>query len=179
MPSKNPLQSAKSPWAYLLTVKENQKYDTALTIPNGFTLKVARGAKCKTKDGLFAEFARALSFPDYFGHDWDALEECLADLEWLPAKGYVVIVTDAEQVLAKDKEEYPTFIDILNDAGESWSSRQGNSAAQTGVPFHIVLVVSERHKSARKSLLVPALQCEDTRGRATRNNVSKIRSKGR
>ena len=93
------LQSTKKPWAHLLVLHDGQKLDLAHNVPSNFAVKAVAGNRCKTKAGLLAEFARALSFPDYFGHNWDALEECLADLDWLPARGYVVVVTDADLVL--------------------------------------------------------------------------------
>ncbi len=34
---------------------------------------------------LFAVISNAMHFPDYFGHNWDALDECLGDMDWLPA----------------------------------------------------------------------------------------------
>lgn len=179
MGTTSPWQSVKSPWVHLLVLRQSESPQRAVAAPAGFSLTVVRGAKCKTSEGLFAEFARALSFPDYFGHNWDGLEECLADLEWLPARGYLVIVTDAEQVLTKSDEDYPTFIDILNDAGESWSERRTAGAAQAGVPFHVMLAVSDRHKSARKRWLVPAIRSGESRGRATRSHASKIRTKRR
>ena len=63
-----------------------------------------------------------MDFPDYFGHNWDALEECLTDLEWLPGKGYVLLATGAEQILTADEEEFATFLEVLSDVGEAWAS---------------------------------------------------------
>jgi hypothetical protein len=155
------LQSTKQPWAHLLVHPDQQKAEALLSLPSGFLLKTVAGAKCKTKAGLLSEFARVLSFPDYFGHNWDGLEECLIDLEWLPAKGYVVLVTDADQVLLKPDEEddYETFIEILAEAGEGWSSHR-DEANGAGIPFHTVLAVSERHKAKRRNWLVPPLSLE-------------------
>ena len=84
------LQSTKAPWTSLLIVTAQQRAESLVHPPPGLALKVIKGRLCKTPATLFAEFARALAFPDYFGHNWDALEECLADLEWLPAKGYIL-----------------------------------------------------------------------------------------
>ena len=40
---------------------------------------------CTDKATLLARFAAALQFPDWFGHNWDALADCITDLSWLPA----------------------------------------------------------------------------------------------
>ena len=140
------LQSIKPPWTVLLVSKVGQRAEPVAKVPDGFLLKVVRGGKCRSVTGLFAELAEALEFPDYFGHNWDALEECLADLEWLPAKGYVLLFTDAELILPDDEEEFATFVEVLNDAGEAWASGQAGKRAR---PFHSVLAVSERNKSKR------------------------------
>jgi hypothetical protein len=88
--------------------------------------------------------AHALEFPDYFGHNWDALEECLADLEWLPGKGYVLCFTNAESILPDEEEDFATFLEVISDAGEAWASGQGG---RRPTPFHAVLTVSEQEKS--------------------------------
>ena len=37
-------------------------------------------AGCSDKATLLARLAAALQFPDWFGHNWDALSDCLTDL---------------------------------------------------------------------------------------------------
>ena len=142
------LQSTKAPWTSLLMVTARQRAESLVRPPTGLSLKVIKGRHCKTPANLFAEFARALEFPDYFGHNWDALEECLADLEWLPGKGYILLITDAGCVLP-DEEEYETFLEILRDAGEAWGNGQAGMGARRATPFHVLFAVSKQEKAKR------------------------------
>jgi RNAse (barnase) inhibitor barstar len=142
------LQHATAPWSSLLVVPAGTPATALVKPPAGFALRLIQGKKCATPAGVFKEFARALDFPDYFGHNWDALEECLADLDWLPAKGYVVLIVDAHGVIPDDEEEYETLLEILNDAGEAWS--KGHTADGRRAPFHVLFAVSEEDKGKRK-----------------------------
>jgi hypothetical protein len=157
------LQSTKAPWTSLLVVKTGQRPESLVRLPTGFALKVIKGPKCQTIAGLLTECARALDFPDYFGHNWDALEECLADLEWLPAKGYVLLITDAGCVLPDDDEEYETFLEILRDAGEAWGSGQAGMGARRATPFHALFAVSEQEKAKRPHWGMKEINGEPTR----------------
>ena len=157
------LQSTKAPWTTLLLVNTGQRAESLMRPPTGFALRVIKGAKCQTTAGLLTECARALDFPDYFGHNWDALEECLADLEWLPAKGYILLITDASHVLPNDEAEYETFLEILRDAGEAWGSGQAGMGARRATPFHVLFSVSEREKAKRAHWGMKAINEEQTR----------------
>jgi RNAse (barnase) inhibitor barstar len=170
------LQSIKKPWAHLLVHAEGQALDKILSVPSHFVTKTVSGKKCKTKAGLLDEFSRVFSFPEYFGHNWDALEECLADLDWLPAKGYLVVVTDADLVLTKPDEEddFETFVEILNEAGEAWSLKESDDATGNGLPFHAVLAVVDRHKHARHNWFAPPLALT---GKAGKTSQSKSANK--
>ena len=169
------LQSIKKPWVHLLVHAEGQALDAILSVPAHFAVKTVSGKKCKTKAGLLEEFSRVFSFPEYFGHNWDALAECLADLEWIPAKGYLVVVTDADQVLTKPDEEddFETFVEILSEAGEAWSLKESDEATGNGVPFHAVLALSERHKRARHNWFAPPLAMERKSGTSGPSKGSK------
>jgi RNAse (barnase) inhibitor barstar len=157
------LQSTKAPWTILLIINTGQRAESLVHAPDGYVLRVIKGAKCQTTAGLLTEFARALDFPDYFGHNWDALEECLADLEWLPAKGYILLIADAAQVLCDDEEEYETFLEILRDAGEAWGNGQAGMGARQATPFHVLFAVSEREKTKRARWGMKEINAEPTR----------------
>ncbi|MEK7413200.1 MAG: barstar family protein [Planctomycetota bacterium] len=52
---------------------------------------------CSRSRQLLRAVAEALHFPGYYGHNWDALEECLLDLSsWWPTaqRGWVLVVDD-------------------------------------------------------------------------------------
>lgn len=142
------LCNATSPWSALLVVPRGTSASALVKTPPGFAVRTIQGKKCRTPSTLFSEFARALDFPDYFGHNWDAVEECLADFEWLQAKGYILLIHDAEAVLPEDEEEYETLLEILSDAGEAWS--KGQTAEGRRAPFHVCFAVTEQNKSKRK-----------------------------
>lgn len=149
------LQSIKPPWTALLVLKSGQRAESVSKVPDGFVRRVVRGRKCGSPLGLFAEIAEALEFPEYFGHNWDALEECLADLEWLPGKGYVLLFTEAECVLPEDEDDFATLLEVLNDAGEAWASGHAGPQPNRAKPFHTLLAVSERNQSKRAHWRVP------------------------
>ena len=157
------LQSTKPPWTSLLVVTGGQRAESLVRPPTEFVLRIIQGAKCQTIAGLLTECARALDFPDYFGHNWDALEECLIDLEWLPAKGYILFITDAGYVLPDDEEEYETFLEILRDAGEAWGSGQAGMGARRATPFHALFAVSEQEKAKRTHWGMNQIHAEPTR----------------
>ena len=169
------LQSTKAPWTSLLTVTAGQRAESLVRPPAGFALKVIKGAKCQTITGLLTECASALGFPDYFGHNWDALEECLADLEWLPAKGYILLITNAENVLPDDEEEYETFLEILRDAGEAWGNGKAGTGARRATPFHVLFAVSEHEKAKRAHRGMKEINTEPTREAKTRQRSPKRR----
>jgi RNAse (barnase) inhibitor barstar len=65
---------------------------------------------------LEAEF----HFPDYFGRNWDAVDECIRDLSWLPAKGYCCILRHASELKRQDQRTYKMLLDVLSDASNIW-----------------------------------------------------------
>jgi hypothetical protein len=88
----------------------------------GSRLRVARVALAPGagKAEMLAAIARALDFPDWFGGNWDALEDCLTDLSWSDADGHVLLVEGAAQASADD---LGVLEDILASAASFWAGR--------------------------------------------------------
>ena len=76
------------------------------------------------KKMLFTALADVLKFPDYFGMNWDALNECICDLSWLPAAHVNIIHHDIP--LIKDKKELTTYLSILDSAVREWETVGSN-----------------------------------------------------
>ena len=83
-----------------------------------FTVELSPGIAGKPQ--LLEELSKRLSFPGYFGENWDALEECLRDLSWLPPG--VIVVKHAGLPLAGDSPNLATYLSILADAVRAWSA---------------------------------------------------------
>lgn len=81
-------------------------------------------AGCTDKQGLLEYLARDLGFPGWFGGNWDALSDCLRDLEWQPAaEGYLLILEHADGLAAAAPETLEVALEILRDAAADWASR--------------------------------------------------------
>lgn len=61
-----------------------------------------RGTRSRTVKTWFDELSAALQFPWYFGSNWAALDDMLTDLSWLRADSHLLVVEDAEELLADE-----------------------------------------------------------------------------
>jgi hypothetical protein len=72
-------------------------------------------AGMRSKQKLLGILAERLRFPGYFGWNWDALEECLRDLSWLPEGQRVAIVHEGLPFGAGG-EHRRTYLQVLASA---------------------------------------------------------------
>jgi Barstar (barnase inhibitor) len=79
------------------------------------------------KAQLLKNLAVAFGFPDWFGHNWDALEDCLTDLSWRDASAHVLLIENP-----KPGDDLGVLVDILRSSAESWGAR--------GKPFFAIFV---------------------------------------
>jgi RNAse (barnase) inhibitor barstar len=94
------------------------------------------------KEQLLNHVATALRFPDYFGGNWDALEECLADMEWVDAPGYLIYYDHIDPLAEEHPDQLQTFVEICRDAVASWK--------QDGTPMVVLLSGTKAPKGVSK-----------------------------
>lgn len=93
----------------------------------GLTVSTMR---CGAYDDLHAELGTALSFPEYYGKNWDAFDECVADttfdspfaLVWRDASGYAAanpkLFAEASYMLTDAFRKLPGVQAILVITGD-------------------------------------------------------------
>ena len=87
-------------------------------------------AGVRTLEAAFAVLAKALDFPDWFGHNLDALMDCLTDMSWAPAAGYLLLLTGTPPLASTDPEGFTALLDVLDAAIEPWR--------EDGIPFWVL-----------------------------------------
>jgi RNAse (barnase) inhibitor barstar len=100
-------------------------------------------AAARDKDSLMTTLAQALDFPKWFGANWDALEDCLSDLSWRDAPGWVLVFHDFD---ALSRDDLGVLLEVLRSAAQFWAAR--------GRPFFAVFIDPQR------SLALPDLYKE-------------------
>ena len=100
-----------------------RRAEDILDAVRGSSIRIARIglAGASDKAGLMGRIAPALDFPQWFGGNWDALEDCLTDLSWLKADGHVLLFEDAEGMAA---DECGVLVDILASSAAYWAERK-------------------------------------------------------
>ena len=86
--------------------------------------RVVDAAKLRSKQELLTSIAQAFDFPGHFGHNWDALLDCLSDFAWLPAQGHVCIFLHGEALQKADGATCNRFLQVAEEAAQRWRQRQ-------------------------------------------------------
>jgi RNAse (barnase) inhibitor barstar len=92
---------------------------TGFRAPGAFIARLE--GRLKHKSDLLNALAASLKFPDYFGHNWDALDECLRDLSWLDDQKSIVLLH--KHVPLSNDEQRRIYLDILKAAQAAHSGR--------------------------------------------------------
>ncbi len=85
----------------------------------------------RSKKALLETLAAGLKLPRHFGHNWDALADCLMDDGWAKRASYTIVLLDASVGAKRFGSDWDTLTDILREACIWWSEHEK--------PFHVVL----------------------------------------
>jgi hypothetical protein len=93
----------------------------------GDHLWLINGNKCTTKKGIFNEFQTTMSFPDYFGKNWDALIDCMGDLAWInrlkkiKKQSHFVIISQANKLTELNFNDRKILLYVLSCIEDRWN----------------------------------------------------------
>ncbi len=98
---------------------------------NGAYVAYIRGKRCQTDADWLNEISAVFQFPFYFGNNWNAMDECLQDLEWLNIKAIFVVIDDFSFLFQGDKDVQQLVVRALERMASFW--------IDAGVPIDIFL----------------------------------------
>ncbi len=75
------------------------------------------------KEDFLGHVSKAMKFPDWFGGNWDALADCLKDLSWADAGGWVVILEKSKHFCGGHRHEFDEAMDVMAEAAATWRGR--------------------------------------------------------
>lgn len=88
---------------------------------------------------LMDVFAQAMDFPAYFGRNWDALLDLTRDLSWNKAKGYVLVLSNADTLLSLAGNGFSVLLGVLEATVRDWRDERGEYGERIApIPFHVV-----------------------------------------
>ncbi|MGG7569877.1 barstar family protein [Streptomyces sirii] len=127
------LTRRRSPW--VVFTRHNDPWlnaETAKLQEQGGRALRMDGRELREPEALFAAFARELSFPGYFGHNWDALVDCLHDRHGHEGHTDDVVVLIEHADGLRDADFLGLFVSVLCQA--AWRANLQLDA--DGVPNH-------------------------------------------
>ncbi|MBL8398378.1 MAG: barstar family protein [Candidatus Accumulibacter sp.] len=75
-------------------------------------------------DVVLDKFGLVLDFPDWYGRNLDALKDCLTDLSWCEAAGYVLLVTRAESFHAENSGDFRRLNQVFELVIAEWQAME-------------------------------------------------------
>jgi hypothetical protein len=89
----------------------------------GFVVFDADLATVQSKSEFLAAVAQAIEAPEWFGKNWDALADALADLSWKPAPGYVLVLRNGLNTFNLLENDHEIAKEILDNTVSYWKTQ--------------------------------------------------------
>lgn len=94
-----------------------QELDAA-ALRAGLTRWTVDLAGVRSKADLLAALAARLQFPEWFGSNWDALNDVLAELAWEQPNGVVLTLDHCGDLAVADPDAFETALEVLDSVAE-------------------------------------------------------------
>jgi len=105
---------------------------------------------CKDKESLLKVIADKFDFPDYFSYNWDSLDECLSDMEWINSN-VILTLKNIEYLLINQPQLLEIFFDILINILEEMSLHQCCDESITSFNLFQVIIITENIELLRRN----------------------------
>lgn len=77
----------------------------------------------RSKKALLETLASGLKLPKHFGHNWDALADCLMDDSWARTAKTTVLLYGTANAEKRFGEDWSTLLEILDEACIWWGEQ--------------------------------------------------------
>jgi RNAse (barnase) inhibitor barstar len=91
------------------------------------------GKRCRDIESFLVEIGHAFSFPEYYGRNMNALNDCLNDLDWIDKDSYVLIINHFESFISESEEDKNDVINFLNEIAQEWKNYDGADNDETRI----------------------------------------------
>lgn len=102
---------------------------------SGFKVFEASAEQCRDERSLLTALGDALSFPDYYGANWAAFDDCIGDMLREHAGRTAVVVVGADALLKADVHAFARSVHLLSEV-----VTDVEQAASDGFQFEVFFV---------------------------------------
>ena len=87
---------------------------------------------CEGKESFLQTCSDSFALPSWFGMNWDALVDCLADLDVGESMGLLIVWRGWQALAAAAPDEFAVALEVLDESAARWEA--------DGVPGAVLLV---------------------------------------
>ena len=113
---------------------------------------IINGKECQNKKTLFKYFSIVLNFPDYFGNNWSAFNDCIASLDdYFSSTRFKIFIINPLDILFEYELEKKIFWEILSDLDKIDAPENPSGFPELYIDF-ILQVETEELKNLQELL---------------------------
>lgn len=74
----------------------------------------------RARETMLSLVGEGMELPAWYGANYDALMDCLCDLNWVPAPGYVIVLENCHNINTLAAPDFNMMIDVFAEAANAW-----------------------------------------------------------